>query len=160
MEPFLTGKRPITRYFNREDNMNIRHLLFLVGMVAVSPLLAQTAAPLPGKLAGKYDWHSRDNRRIVAIAVELSEITTDGENVKGVVSAYRSPVGNCVSENTAFNGTYKDGALSIKSGPLKSQFADGRPCGGIAIEVKLDGGRASGILKVGSEVSSIYLEAK
>jgi hypothetical protein len=140
--------------------MNIRHLLFLVGMVAVSPLLAQTAAPLPGKLAGKYDWHSRDNRRIVAIAVELSEITTDGENVKGVVSAYRSPVGNCVSENTAFKGTYKDGALSIKSGPLKSQFADGRACGGIAIEVKLDGGRASGTLTVGSEVSPIDLEAK
>ena len=140
--------------------MAIRHLLFLVGMVAVSPLLAQTSAPLPGKLAGQYDWHSRDNRRIVAIAVELSEITTDGENVKGVVSAYRSPAGNCVSENTAFKGTYKDGALSIKSGSLKSQFADGRACGGIAIEVKLDGGRASGTLTVGSEVSSINLEAK
>ena len=140
--------------------MNIRHLLSLVGVVAVSPLLAQTSAPLPGKLAGNYDWHSRDNRRIVAISVELSEITTDGEKVKGVRSAYRSPAGNCISESTPFNGTYKDGALSIKSGPLKSQFADGRRCGGIAIEVKPDGGGASGILKVGSQVSSIYLEAK
>ena len=140
--------------------MNIRHFLSLVGVVAVSPLLAQTAAPIPGKLAGQYDWHSSTNRKIVAISVELSEITTDGENVKGVVSAYRGPAGNCVSENTAFDGTYKNGALSIKSCQLKSQFADGRPCGRIAIEVKLDGGRASGILKVGSEVSSIYLEAK
>ena len=140
--------------------MNIRHLLSLVGVVAVSPLLAQTSAPLPGKLAGHYDWHSRDNMRIFAISVELSEITTDGENVKGVVSAYRSPLGNCVSDNTAFKGTYKDGALSIKSGSLKSQFADGRACGGIAIEVKLDGGRASGTVTVGSEVSSINLEAK
>ena len=140
--------------------MNIRYLLSLVGVVAVSPLLAQTPGSLPGKLAGQYDWHSRDNRRIVAIPVELSEIATDGENVKGVLSAYRSPAGNCVSENTAFNGTYKDGALSIHSGPLKSQWADGRACGRIAIEVKLDGGRASGTLKAGNEVSSIYLEAK
>ena len=140
--------------------MNIGHFLCVVGVLAVSPLLAQTSAPLPGRLAGQYDWHNSTNRRISAISVELSEITAEGENVKGVLSAYRSPAGNCVSENTAFNGTYKDGALSIKSGRLKSQFADGRPCGGIAIEVKLDGGRASGILKAGSEVSSIYLEAK
>ena len=140
--------------------MNIMHLLSLVSVVAVSPLLAQTSAPLPGKLAGQYDWHSSNNRKISAIPVELSAITAEGENVKGVLSAYRSPAGNCVSENTAFNGTYKDGALSIKSGPLKSQFADGRPCGGIAIEVKLDGGRASGTLTVGSEVSPIDLEAK
>jgi hypothetical protein len=140
--------------------MSIRHLLLLVGMVAVTPVLAQTSAPLPGKLAGKYDWHSRDNRKIAAISVELSEITTDGENVKGVVSAYRSPLGNCVSDNTAFKGTYKDGALSVKSGPLKSQFADGKACGGMTIEVKLDGGRASGTVTVGSEVFPIDLEAK
>ena len=140
--------------------MSIRHLLFLVGMVAVTPVPAQKSAPLPGKLAGKYDWHSRDNRKIVAISVELSDVTTDGENVKGVVSTYRSPAGNCVSENTAFKGTYKDGSLRIKSGPLKSQFADGRACGGIAIEAKVDGGRASGTLTVGSEVFPIDLEAK
>ena len=140
--------------------MNLRYLLSLVGVAAVSPLLAQTSASLPGKLAGQYDWHSRDNRRIVAIPVELSEITTDGEKVKGIVSAYRSPAGNCVSENTAFDGTYRDGALSIRSGPLKSQKADGSACGRITIDVKLDGGRASGTLKAGNEVSSIYLEAK
>ena len=139
--------------------MNIRHLLYSLGVVALSPLLAQTSIPLPGKLSGHYDWQSSSNRKSFTISVELSEITTDGENVKGVVSAYRSPAGNCVSENTAFNGTYKDGALNIKSDPLKSQWADGRACGGIAIEVKLDGGRASGTLKAG-EVSSIYLEAK
>ena len=90
----------------------------------------------------------------------LSDGTGGYENVKGVVSTYRSPAGNCVSENTAFKGTYKDGSLRIKSGPLKSQFADGRACGGIAIEAKVDGGRASGTLTVGSEVFPIDLEAK
>ena len=140
--------------------MSIRHWLFLLGMVAISPLLAQPAAPLPGKLAGEYQWRSGSGKKNLAIAVELSQITTEGENVKGVVSAYRSPAGNCISENTAFNGTYKDGALSIKSSALKSEFADGRACGGIAIEVKLSGGEGSGTLKVGSDVSTIFLKAK
>ena len=140
--------------------MNITHLLCWFSMVAVNPLLAQTSAPLPAKLAGQYDWHSPANKKLMVIPVELSEMTSDGENVKGVLSAYRSPAGNCVSDNTAFKGTYKDGALSIKSGPLKSQFADGRACGGITIEVKLDSGRASGTLKAGADVSSIDLEAK
>ena len=141
--------------------MNVRHLLSLVSVVAVSPLLAQTSAPLPGKLSGEYQWHSSGSmRKNLSIPVALSEITSDGDKVTGVVSAYRSPAGNCISEGTPFNGTYKDGTLSIKSGPLKSQFADGRACGGIAIEVKLDGGRGSGTLKAGSEVSSLFLEAK
>ena len=140
--------------------MNLRRWLFLFGMVAAGPLLAQPAAPLPGKLSGEYQWRSSAGKKNLAIPVELSQITADGENVKGVVSAYRSPGGNCVSENTAFNGTYKDGALKIKSSPLKSEFADGRPCGGVAIEVKLDGGEGSGTLKAGSDVSSIFLKAK
>jgi hypothetical protein len=140
--------------------MKTRHWLFLLGMVAISPLLAQPVAVLPGKLAGEYQWRSSGGKKNLAIPVELSQITADGENVKGVVSAYRSPSGNCISENTAFNGTYKDGALRIKSSPLKSEFADERECGGIAIEVKLEGGEGSGTLKAGSNVSSIFLKAK
>ena len=140
--------------------MYIAHLISLVGMVVVNPLLAQTSAPLPAKLTGQYDWHSPANKKLMVIPVELSEMTSDGENVKGVLSNYRSPAGNCVSDNTPFKGTYKDGALSIKSGPLKSQFADGRACGGITIEVKLESGKASGTLKAGADVSSIYLAAK
>lgn len=141
--------------------MNIRQVLFFVGVVAVSPLLAQTSAPPPKRLAGQYDWHSSGNTsKIRAMPVELSEITADGENVNGVVSDYRSPAGNCISENTFFQGTYKDGVLNVRSAPLKSQFADGRACGRITIEVKLDGGRGSGTLKVGTETFSIYLEAK
>ena len=93
------------------------------------------------------------------IPLELSQITTDGENVNGVVS-YRSPAGNCVSDNTAFKGTYREGVLSIKSGKMNSNFADGRPCGGIAIDAKMDGRRASGTLKVGSAVFPVELEAK
>ena len=140
--------------------MNIKRLLSVVSMVAVSPLLAQTSAPLPAKLAGQYLWeNNRKESRVEVIPVELSEITTIGDYVKGVVS-YRSPVGNCVSDNTAFKGTYKDGVLSIKSDKMKSNFADGRPCGGIAIEVKVDGRRASGTMKVGSAVFPIELESK
>jgi hypothetical protein len=140
--------------------MHIRHSLVLFGLAVVSPLLAQPSAPLPGKLAGQYEWHGPTNRKSATIPVELSAVTADGENVKGIVSAYRTPLGNCVSDNTPFTGTYKDGVLSIKSGPLRSQWADGRACGGIAIAVKLDGGRGDGTLKLGNESFPIYLEAK
>ena len=70
--------------------MNIKRLLSVVSMVAVSPLLAQTSAPLPAKLAGQYLWeNNRKESRVEVIPVELSEITTIGDYVKGVVS-YRA----------------------------------------------------------------------
>ena len=141
--------------------MNTRHLISLIGMVAVCPLLAQTPPTLPGSLLGQYSWQSnRSASKTEVILVELSQITTDGENVNGIVSTYRSPAGNCVSDNTAFRGTYRDGVISIRSGNMKSNFVDGRPCGGIAIEAKMDGRGASGTMKVGSAVFPVELAAK
>ena len=122
-------------------------------------VVAQTSAPPPTKLGGTYFYNYRMSSWSVVIPVELSEITADGENVRGVLSNYRSPAGNCISDNTAFSGAYKDGVLRIKSQPLKSQFADGRPCGGATIEIKLEGGHATGTLMTGSEVSMLDLDA-
>jgi hypothetical protein len=123
-------------------------------------VVAQTSAPLPTKLGGSYLYKYRNSWKSAVIPVELSEIAIDGENVRGILSSYRSPAGNCISDNTAFSGTYKDGVLRLKSQPFKSQFADGRPCGGATIEVKLEGGHATGTLMTGSEVSMLDLDAK
>src|SRR5580765_5808539 len=95
-------------------------------LLGISIAVAQTSSPLPSTLTGQYYWQSGQKRK--PIAVELSNISADGESVKGVVSKYSSPAANCISDDTPFNGTYKDGTLRIKSAPLKSQFADGKPC--------------------------------
>lgn len=76
------------------------------------------------------------------------------------MSDYRSPAGNCASENTPFKGTYKDGTLTIRSEKLKSQFADGRSCGSITIEIKLEGGKGHGTLTAGANTFSLDLEGK
>jgi hypothetical protein len=139
--------------------MNIA-LLSFVGIVAVSPLQAQSPAPLPETLAGQYLWeNTRKESRMEVISVKLSEITTEGESVKGVVSDYRSPAGYCVSDNTPFKGSYKDGALNISSAPMKN--TEGKTCPGIAIDVKVDGRRATGTLKLGSQgTQRVELEMK
>ena len=127
-------------------------------LLGISIAMAQTSPPLPSTLAGQYLWRSASGHRMKSIPVELTSIVVDGENVQGVVSQYSSPAANCISENTPFKGTYKDGSLRIKSAPLKSQFSDGRPCGGVAMELKLDGRRASGT--IGGEAYPLDLEAK
>ena len=133
-------------------------LLVVVISMASSLAMAQTMAPLPTRLEGTYTFQGP--RRLYVIPLELSSIKAEGENVTGVVSSYRSPQGNCLSDNTPFKGTYKDGTLSIKSDRLKSQFADERPCGGLTLEVKVADGRASGTMKIGNDTSRVELEAK
>ena len=129
-------------------------------LIGNAPVVAQSSIPPPAKLEGAYTFKNARNGKNVVIPVGLSEITVDGENVRGILSAYRSPAGYCISDNTAFFGTYKDGVLRVKSQPLKSQFADGRPCGGATIVVTLEGRHASGTLMTGSDVSTLELDAK
>lgn len=92
--------------------------------------------------------------------VDLVDIKVNGEVVTGTVANYSSAAGNCVSDKTPFNGTYKKGQLSIMSMPMVNKLADGRPCAGIVINVKVSTGRASGTYKVGAQRGPIEFEAK
>ena len=92
-------------------------------------------------------------------ALELTDIKVVGERVTGIVENYRSPNGACFSEKTPFNGTYRNGLLAIESMPLGSQQRDSHPCGGIAFEVKISAGRASGTYKAGPLQGRVELEA-
>ena len=83
--------------------------------------------------------------------VELSGIKVDGENVTGVVSEFRTVAGTCIADNTPFAGTYKDGALSIKSKPMVSQKADGEKCGGLVLNANFSEGRATGTFGLGKD---------
>ncbi len=76
------------------------------------------------------------------------------------MSDYRNPAGNCVSENTPFKGTYKDGTLTIRSEKLKSQFADGGSCGSITIDIRREGAKGRGTLTAGANTFSLDLEGK
>jgi hypothetical protein len=138
----------------------INTLLSLVLFVGTASILAQTSVPLPGKLTGSYQDKARRAGKMAVIPVELTDISTDGEKVSGIVSNYRSPAGNCISDNTPFKGTYKDGLLNAKSEKLKSQFADNRPCGGIGIELKLSGGNWHGTLTAGGDAFILDLDGK
>lgn len=98
--------------------------------------------------------------KINVMPVDLVDIKVNGEMVTGIVANYRSAAGNCVSNKTRFNGTYKNGQLSILSKPMVNQSADGRPCAGIVINVRVSAGRARGTYKVGDQNGPIEFEAK
>jgi len=112
---------------------------------------AQAPVPLPGKLVGEYLFTSPSGKKRSVVPVELTDIKAEGDKVSGIVSNYRSHDGNCVSDNTPFSGTYQDGLLSIKSKPMTSKKADGAPCAGIVINVKLSGGHATGTFGAGKD---------
>ena len=131
--------------------------ILLVGSAIV---VAQSSTALPTKFAGHYQSHAGRGGKTNIIPVELADVTVDGDNVRGILSNYRSPASNCLADNTPFSGTYRDGTLSVKTQRLKSQVADGRPCGGVTIEVTLTGARGSGTIRAGSDAYSIDLEAK
>lgn len=136
--------------------MSIGGVVLLGSAVA----LAQTTVAMPAKLVGSYTYRYAKSGKTAVIPVELSEMIAEGDTVRGRVTVYRSPAGNCISDNTPFSGVYKDAVLRIKSEPLKSQFADGRACGAIIIEAKVEGAHASGTLTAGSEVSPLEFDIK
>jgi hypothetical protein len=104
-----------TSSVDEEGDISVSQLLLIMGLLVLSPVLAQTPVPLRGKLAGDYKGKPRRRGTVAIVPVELVDIVADGERVRGGVSNYRRPAGNCISENTPFKGTYKDGTQSIKS---------------------------------------------
>jgi len=135
-------------------------VVVLAALCTATAATAQNPDPLPGRLVGQYTLVAGRNNKINVVPLELADIKVEGEKVTGIVANYRSPAGNCISDKTPFNGTYQNGQLIIKSMPMVSQFADGRPCGGIAINVKVSAGRANGTFKVGAQEGPIAFEAK
>ena len=129
-------------------------------LASSSFLLAQTSVVPPSKLAGHYSFTK--GKKAEVFEVELTGINVDGDKVSGVLSKFRNPSGNCISENTPFKGTYKDGELNVKSDALKSQRADEEGCGrGVAIVAKLVGDRWNGTLTTGrGEPWALDLAAK
>ena len=137
-----------------------------ITVIAVAMLCTATVAsarnpdPLPGRLVGQYTLAAGRYNKTNAMPVDLEDIKVNGEVVTGIVANYRSAAGNCISDKTPFNGTYKNGQLSVMSMPMVNQLADGRPCGGIVINVKVSAGRARGTYKVGGQNGPIEFEAK
>jgi hypothetical protein len=121
---------------------------------------AQNPDPLPARLTGSYTVMVGANNKMKQVPVELTDIKMDGGKVTGIVANYRSPNGNCVADKTPFDGTYKDGQLSIKSTTLVSQRPDGNPCGSVFFDVKVSAGRASGTYKAGPLGGPIEFDAK
>jgi hypothetical protein len=119
---------------------------------------SQNPETLPGRLVGGYTESYGKAGKTAILPVELTNIKSEGERVTGVVAEYRSRLGNCVSDMTPFEGTYKDGQLSIKSKAMMSQRADGTPCGGIVINVKISAGRAVGTFGGGNKDRGIPIE--
>jgi hypothetical protein len=98
--------------------------------------------------------------KTTVMPIDLENIKVNGELVTGIVANYRSAAGNCVSDKTPFNGTYKNGQLSVLSMSMVNKSAAGRPCAGIVINVTVSAGRASGTYKVGDQSGPIEFEAK
>ncbi len=121
---------------------------------------AQNPDPLPGRLVGQYTLAAGKYNKTNIMPVDLVDIKVNGEVVTGIVANYSSAMGNCISDKTPFNGTYKKGQLSIMSMPMVSRIADGRPCAGIVIKVKVSAGRASGTYKAGTQMGRIEFEVK
>ena len=135
-------------------------------VIAVAMLCTATVAsarnpdPLPGRLVGQYTLAADRYNKTNVMPIDLEDIKVNGEMVTGIVANYRSAAGNCVSNKTRFNGTYKNGQLSVLSMPMASRSADGRPCAGIVINVRVSAGRARGTYKVGDQNGPIEFEAK
>jgi hypothetical protein len=125
----------------------------------LSPAIALCdSPPLPQSLSGSAFWTRGSKQFTMPLA--LAELRAEGSSVTGTLSNYRSPMGNCLSDNTPLTGTYADGVLNVKSAPLKSQFADGTGCGPVRIEAKVGSERTSGTMKVGNETAAIELTGK
>ncbi len=121
---------------------------------------AQTPA-LPTTLSGDWYWVNASGSKRTVLELELSGIGLDGESVRAILTKYRSPLGNCIADNTPFTGTFKDGELVGKSAPVKSQYADGKPCGGIKITAKAEGEKSwRGTLTTGGQAYPITFAAK
>lgn len=121
---------------------------------------AQAPSPLPSRLVGQYTLKADRYNETSVMPIDLEDIKVNGEMVTGIVANYRGAGGNCVSNKTRFTGTYKNGQLSALSMPMLNQSADGKPCAGIAINVRVSAGRASGTYKVGDQNGPIEFEAK
>lgn len=125
----------------------------MVGVFLFSPAVAVCdAPPLPQTLSGNAYWARGSKQYNMPLA--LAELRNEGDRVTGILANYRSPLGNCLSDNTPLSGTFTDGNLNVKSASLKSQYTDGKGCGPVVIEVKIGSGRASGTMKVGNETAT------
>lgn len=141
--------------------MCTRMIVIAVAMLCTATVAsARNPDPLPGRLVGQYTLAADRYNKISVMPIELDDIKVNGEMVTGIVANYRSSAGSCVSSKTRFNGTYKNGQLSILSMPMVNRSADGRPCAGIVINVKVSAGRARGTYKAGDQSGSIEFEAK
>ena len=141
--------------------MYARITVIAVAMLCTATVAsAQNPVPLPGRLVGQYTLAADRYNKTTVMPVDLEDIKANGEMVTGIVANYRSAAGNCVSDKTPFSGTYKSGQLSILSMPMVNRSADGGPCAGIVINVRVSAGRASGTYNVGGQNGPIEFEAK